>query len=88
MVWIEKTYLFLTTVFSKWSAELSALITLTLTLLTLGLIDIWVIKLMFTISVFLFFGGVVHKFILAVYKQHLDTMKQIKECKGVSTNDG
>lgn len=83
MAWIESTYEFVCKVFSRWSAELSALITVSITLMSLGLLDIWVIKLILTISIFLFFGGVVHKFCLAVYKQHIDTIKEINKCKKV-----
>lgn len=84
MAWIEKSYEFISRVFSRWSAELSALITVALTLMALGLIDIWVIKMILTIAIFLFFAGVVHKFILSVYKQHIDTMKEIKNGKEVN----
>lgn len=86
MSWYDKVYVFLTAVMSKWSAELSALMTLAITLLSLELIDLWVIKLLFTICIFLFFGGVIHKFILAVYKQHILTLKEIKKCEGKKHN--
>lgn len=83
MTWLETSYEFISKVFSRWSAEFSALLTVAFCLLSLNLIDIWVIKLMLTIAMVLFFCGVVHKFILAVYKQHIITLKEIKKCEGV-----
>lgn len=68
---------------SYWSMEFSALIGVALCLLSLELLDLWVIKTILTICMFLFLAGMSHKFILTVYKQHLEMMKRIKECEGV-----
>lgn len=80
MTWIETTQRFLAKNLSRWSAEFSALIAVAMTLLSLGLIDIWVVKIILTVSIFLFFAGMSHKFIVSVYKQHVLFMKEIKEC--------
>ncbi len=80
MATIYTVYGFVAKRLSYWSMEFSALITVSFALLSLGLLDIWVIKTILTISMFLFFAGVVHKFILAVYKQQIDVMNKIKIC--------
>jgi len=82
MATILTVYQFLAKRLSYWSMEFSAIIGVCYCLLSLGLIDLWVIKTILSISMFLFFGGMTHKFILTVYKQHIEVMKCIKE-KGV-----
>lgn len=79
MATILTVYQFLAKRLSYWSMEFSALISVSFCLMTLGLIDLWVIKTILTISMFLFLGGMTHKFILTVYGQHLDMMRKFKE---------
>ena len=64
---------------SYWSMEFSALIGVCFCLLNLGLLDMWVIKTILTISMFLFFIGMAHKFVLTVYKEHIKLVREIKE---------
>ncbi len=82
MATIFTVYEFLAKRLSYWSAEFTALIGVCVCLMSLGLLDLWVIKTILTICVFLFLGGMAHKFILTVYSQHIKLMKEIKE-KGV-----
>lgn len=79
-------YRYITKMLSRWSVEFSMLLSVAFLLLELGLIDVWVIKTILSIAIFLFFGGFSHKLILAMYKDHLKVMKEIKECVG--KNDG
>ena len=69
---------FLSKNLSRWSTEFSMLITVIITLLSIGLIDIWVVKTILTIALFLFFAGMSHKFILAMYKQQVNFMTELK----------
>lgn len=88
MTWIETTQRFLAKNLSRWSTEFSALIAVAMTLLSLGLIDIWVVKIILTVSIFLFFAGMTHKFIVSVYKHHVLFMKEVKECESeAKTNE-
>ena len=82
MSWTVKSVgSFLSKNLSRWSTEFSMLITVTITLLSIGLIDIWVVKTMLTIALFLFFAGMSHKFILAMIKQQTDFMRELNKEK-------
>lgn len=70
--WLSKTL-------SRWSVEFSMLISVILTLLSLGLIDLWVVKTILTIALFLFFAGMSHNLVLAVYKKQIDFMNDVKK---------
>lgn len=71
-------------VFSKWSAEFSALITVCFALMSFGLISKWVVETILTIAMFLFFAGMTHKLILKCYQDHIETLAKIKKDKEVS----
>lgn len=87
MATIYTIYEFVSKRLSYWSAEFTALLSVCFALMSLGILDLWVIKTILTISMFLFFGGMSHKFIMTVYKEHIKVMKCIKENKEVK-NDG
>ena len=87
MSWTQSVNKFLAKNLSRWSTEFTALLTVSFSLLSLGLLDLWVIKTMLTIAMFLFFAGMTHKFILSMYKQHkefLECLKDIKELEGTN----
>ena len=69
---------------SYWSAEFSALLTVSFALMSFGLLPMWVIETILTIAMFLFFAGMSHKFILKCYEEHIKTLKRIEKCKGES----
>ena len=81
MATILSVYQFLAKRLSYWSMEFSSLIGVCFCLMSLGLLDLWVIKTILTISMFLFLGGMTHKFLLTVYSQHLEMLKRIKEAE-------
>lgn len=79
MATIYTVYEFLAKRLSYWSMEFSSLIGVCFCLMSLGLLDLWVIKTILTICMFLFLAGMSHKFVMTVYKEHLAIMKCIKE---------
>ncbi|MFX0024434.1 MAG: hypothetical protein ACFE9S_19100 [Candidatus Hermodarchaeota archaeon] len=83
MSFLGKVQEIATKVFSKWSAEFSALITAAIALVSLGLLDLIVIKVLLTIAVFVFFIGIVHKIGLSMYKQHIEFMREISKSNQV-----
>ena len=86
MATILDVYEGISKVFSKWSAEFSALITVCFALMSFGLIPKWVVETILTVAMFLFFAGMTHKLILKCYEDHIKTMKAIKKCKEVKSN--
>ena len=84
MATILDVYEGISKVFSKWSAEFSALLTVCFALMSLGLLPKWVVEAILTMAMFLFFGGMTHKLILKCYEDHIKTMENIKKCKSVS----
>jgi uncharacterized Tic20 family protein len=80
---MENTNKFISKFLSKWSVEFSCLLSVLFSLSSLNLIDNLVIEIILTVSMIMFFIGILDKFILSVYKQHLGIIKDIKEYKEV-----
>lgn len=67
-------------IFSKFSIEFSLFLSIIFTLLGMGFIDLWLVKILLGVAVIVFFCALMGKFGIEVYKKYYISFIELDKC--------